>query len=294
MRRILPIILTAAALAIGAYFGYHRGHEERQPVLAGPTLEVFFLDASLGNGILINTPEGKSLLIDPGPESTARSLVDFLRARAPKELSVLVTRPMVQRAGALGAVLDSMPVDKIYRGEMEGRSRTWTRTIEAAVERGTVHELLHAKDVIKLTRSTRITALSPPVGLLPEVASSSDNNCLIMRLDFRGKRFLLPSDARIAAESYLIRSGADVRSDVLMAPHHGRYGSMSLELLREVRPAVCIISAGTGADRPSAAVMNRLNPDNTGASLYRTDRHGIVQVVTDGKSIVVKPGGGRE
>ena len=54
MRRFLPIILVVVALAAGAYVGYVKG--VGRPTANTDGLVVSFLDADLGNAVVIETP----------------------------------------------------------------------------------------------------------------------------------------------------------------------------------------------------------------------------------------------
>ena len=53
------------------------------------------------------------------------------------------------------------------------------------------------------------------------------------------------SDIEAAAESWLVETyGHELKSDILMAPHHGSKTSSSLSFLRAVQPKYVLISAG--------------------------------------------------
>jgi competence protein ComEC len=69
-----------------------------------------------------------------------------------------------------------------------------------------------------------------------------------------------------------------VKSDILLAPHHGSNGSSSKLFLEAVTPKVCIISSGYGNPFgfPSHEVLKRLNEQ--GCRTLRVDSVGAVEV----------------
>ena len=218
MRKLLPIIVIVAALAAGAYVGVWRA--KRKPARLGPVLVASFLDADRGNAIVFDTPERRFIVVDPGPEDTADALVDDLRENGAQSLDVIVTTPTPEHMGALQTLIDRFEVRRIIHG-----GNPWPKRPRGP--KGLITELvLAAGDSIGLSPKVKLEVLSPAKAP-PETSVGP----LVTRVTFGDSRFLLASDARIEDESYLIRSGADMVSTVLVVPRHGRFGSTSLELL---------------------------------------------------------------
>lgn len=287
MRRVLPIILIAAALGAGVYLGYVK--TRRGPVIVGPALTVEFLDADFGCAVVVTAPEGGVVVIDPGPPETAGALAQYLRRKGIERVEVVISNPFTTRSGALETLLDSLTVTRLMRGESAGRSRAWKRAMRIVEDRRIPQVLLTGGEVVRLSRSVSLEALSPPPGLLE--GADQENNSVVVRISHGGVRFLLPSDAGVLAEGFLISSGVDLVSDVLVVGKYGRAGGTSLELLRAVRPRVIVLAAGRGEYRPAPSVLKRIDPEHTGAKLYRTDRDGVVILATDGESVVARTEG---
>ena len=77
------------------------------------------------------------------------------------------------------------------------------------------------------------------------VKSTKNNLSCVIQADIGGVRFLLVGDIEKWAEQQLIKDyGYQLRSDVLIAPHHGSKTSSSNGLLEYVNPRVALISAG--------------------------------------------------
>jgi competence protein ComEC len=285
MRKLLPIILIATVLAFGIYLGYRE--EERKPASSKNALVVRFLDAKHGNAIVISIPGGNSVVIDPGPEATAEHLTDYLRGIGTKSVTLIVTYPSREHVGAINQLVESFSVKRILHGGITGVSRTWDSVLELAAEAGIPDLVLCEGDLIKLSPKVKLEILSPPRGFTDNTAASSMNNSLVARVSVGRVRFLLTSHIGTEVEGKLIQSDVDLRSNVLLVPRHGAAGSTSLEFISQVRPECFIVLVGKGDDRPSSLVMRRISTENTGAQVYRTDRDGPIDVISDGRSIEV-------
>jgi competence protein ComEC len=76
----------------------------------------------------------------------------------------------------------------------------------------------------------------------------------------------------------LEREGADLRADILLAPHHGSRTSSTAEFLDAVRPGIVVIPVGyrNRFGHPKADVLGRY--EASGARVLRTDLDGAVTV----------------
>ena len=286
MRKLVPIILIVAVVAVA--YAVHVRNARRGLRPRGPVVTVSFLDADLGGGVLIRTPEGGFTIVDPGPAAAADELADYLDRLGASKLDVVVSNPSPERAGALGKLLEKFLVRRIVHGEMAGSASAWTSDIEGARARGISELILSSGDCLGLSRSARIEAVSPPKGLLKNKDAGSPENSLVTRLRVGRIRFLLLSDGNAPAEAALLKSGASLESDVLWAAQRGGSRGTCLELIASVRPHYCVVTAGRRLGRPSAALLRRISTENTGATLYRTDRDGTIDFMTDGREITAE------
>ena len=106
---------------------------------------------------------------------------------------------------------------------------------------------------------------------------------------------LLTGDIGARAEERLVADRADVRSTVLKVAHHGACSSSTRAFLEAVDPEVAVISVGEGNDHnhPCGEVVERLEAVLGGGNgrLFRTDKHGTVEVVSDGARVWVRAEG---
>jgi len=273
MRRLVPIIVIAVTAVAASYYAYRQSHRVR--AIEGPTLTVRVLDAEFGCAGILRTPEGRIVVIDPTLRGV-KAVADLLKAEHARAVTVILTDITPARAAALAALQRSVGVSKLIRPELGPSTEVWTRTLALAKCEPTAELAIPAGDRVRVSPKVAIEALGPSIGC---------RGPLVFRVRFGAKSVFFSPQMDAAEESDLIRSGQDLTSSVLVAPRTGA----SLELLSMVRPEIIVISTPT---KPSRSVLDRFSERNTGAALYRTDKHGIIEIDTNGRSVRVSTEGG--
>ena len=113
---------------------------------------------------------------------------------------------------------------------------------------------------------------------------------MVLRLTYGSVSFLLTADIEAETESFLTLMGAGIESTVLKVAHHGSKTSSTAGFIDAVDPAVVLISvcSNNSFGHPSDEVVGRLMRQIGGENIYRTDRHGNVEFVTDGVELWVE------
>ncbi|MBC7225543.1 MAG: MBL fold metallo-hydrolase, partial [Anaerolineae bacterium] len=251
-------------------------------------LHLWFLDVGQGDAILVQSPDGHQMLVDGGPDPQV--LQQALGRVLPfwdRTLDLVVlTHPDGDHAGGLvdlparyqvGQVLESgVPAD-------EPASRRWRTQAEGA---GIPVVEARRGMVLDLGGGVVAEVLHPP----PDLGSlAGDNNAsIVLRVRHGGLAFLLPGDLEREGEAALLQSHQDLRSAVLKVAHHGSGGGTTEAFLEAVAPELAVVSVGAGNrfGHPSPAVLERLAAQ--GAVVLRTDLHGTVEILTDGRTLWVR------
>jgi competence protein ComEC len=107
--------------------------------------------------------------------------------------------------------------------------------------------------------------------------SDPNNSSAVLRVSAGGRTLLLTGDVEVEAQDALLRTGVDLRADVLKVPHHGS-AYQSPAFLRAVHAGIGIISVGKDNDygHPSPALLHEL--DRLGMRAERTDLDGDVAI----------------
>ena len=115
---------------------------------------------------------------------------------------------------------------------------------------------------------------------------SANDNSVVARLTYGQISVLLTGDAGAEVERQLVAGGAPLRSTVLKVAHHGGCDASTAGFVEAVSPQVAVISVGAGNrfGHPCAGVLERLKD----IPIYRTDKHGAVEIITDGVQVWVE------
>jgi len=249
-------------------------------------LHVFFLDVGQGDAIFIQTPAGRQVLIDGGPNPSV--LLSQLGRRMPfwdRSLDLVVlTHPDADHINGLVPVLERYEVDAVVFREMgcvRPACEQWRQLVEeevVAVYRG------EAGLEIELDEGLRLTVLHPGTDFLTDEGFNA--NSLVMQLTYGQATVLLTGDIQASVERHLLVNGVSLMSHVLKVAHHGSCDSTTQAFLDAVDPELVVISVGVDNefDHPCDALVERLSDRR----LYRTDKHGTVALTTDGQRWWVK------
>jgi competence protein ComEC len=143
-----------------------------------------------------------------------------------------------------------------------------------------------AGQMINLGADETIEVINP----VPDSSVPAMDNGVVLRLSDGKVSFLLTSDISAEAELDLITRRADLNSTVLKVSHHGSDNSSSAAFLAVVDPQLAVISVGADNTfgHPGQETMNRLT-DMVGLDkIYRTDKNGTVEFITNGEKLWVK------
>lgn len=260
--------------------------------------QITFLDVGQGDSALVETADGKTILIDGGGTMDKRFdvgkkvVAPFLWNRNIGTIDLLVlSHPHPDHMNGLTSILRTFRVREIWSSGRDQHLDGYDEFRNAVVRQGTVHRFVRAGDRMMLGNA-KIEVLhpDPDSGSSGKKAYEAENNrSLVLRLMISGKRFLFPGDIHQEAENNLAEMSPALQSDILKIPHHGSKTSSSIRFLAAIHPAAAVISVGAGNPyrQPSEEVIARLN--SAGITLYRTDRDGAITVLPRGEHTKVIP-----
>ena len=116
-----------------------------------------------------------------------------------------------------------------------------------------------------------------------------NDSSAVMKITYQAESFLVTGDISSFVETRLIESGQNLKSDILLVPHHGSKHSSSPDFIRAVSCRYAIISAGKRNvfRHPHPDVLDRYI--SAGIHIFRTDKNGAISVETDGKTMNITP-----
>jgi len=263
-------------------------------------LRATFIDVGQGSSTLVRFPGGTKMLIDGGgfySESfdVGRYVVaPFLWHERIKEVDIVVlTHPHADHLNGLIYILNNFKVKEVWSNGQKANTGPYRNFIRIIEEKDIVHRIVSGDTPEKKIGGVAVRILNPARPIIEENGGIQrlnivNDNSLVMKLDFRKVSILLPADISEPAESRLVNTDLDLKSDVLMAPHHGGYTSSTPPFLKKVCPEIAVFSCG--ADNvfhdPHPDVLKRYG--TIGSKILRTDWNGAVTVITDGENISMR------
>ena len=106
-----------------------------------------------------------------------------------------------------------------------------------------------------------------------------NDNSMVIKISYQGKSFLFPGDLeRLGEEVVVANVGSLLKSDVMLAPHHGSRTSCTRAFFQMVRPRISIVSSGRGNyfGFPHAETLKKLK--EIGSQIIRIDQQGAVEI----------------
>ena len=264
--------------------------------LSAGELVVTFLDVGQGDSILIQTPNGKSVLIDAGGTPSWKQsdydpgesvVVPFLQNHNINKLDcVVATHADGDHIGGLAAVLRAVPAGIVYENGFEGESPEYQKLHEIIHSKKIVNSILRQGMHINIDPSVIFDVLSPPKDFYFE---DSNNNAIVIRMVYGEVSFLFTADMEFEGEYNVLRKYGDkIQSTILKVGHHGSSTSTSDEFLSYVSPEIAVIQVGkyNGFGHPYSGTLAKFS--DAGIEVFRTDQVGNIQISTDGSTFGIK------
>ena len=282
----------------------------RRPDPDGGKLRVTAIDVGQGDSTLIQTPSGRTILMDGGGSSDETSadasdvgikiVVPLLQYLGISHLDVLIlTHPHGDHVGGLAAVLRALSIGTILDGTTLPYPSPAYRGFRALVQSRHIPCARAVRgQTLDMGDGVVLTVLNPPPD--PVFGSSAaygadtddatiNNYSLSVRLAYGRTRFVLTGDAETDAEGSMLASGLDLACDVLHAGHHGAKNATGDDWLSRLAPPMAVISCGrhNHFGHPAPSTLARL--DSHGVQTFRTDHQGAITFVSDGKTVTAQP-----
>ncbi|AIS53527.1 ComE operon protein 3 [Thermoanaerobacter kivui] len=245
-------------------------------------LIVSYIDVGQGDSILVETPSGKTMLIDAGIPEMGNKVVNYIKSRGISKIDILVgTHPHNDHIGGIPDVIRNFKIGRFYMPKVTTTTKTFEEVLKTAKSEGISINVTKAGVSLDLGNGITAKMLAPNSTHYDDL----NNYSAVIKLTYGNTSFLFTGDASAKSEEEMLNKGYDLRAEVLKVGHHGSSSASTLEFLKAVRPKYAVISCGRGNDygHPHRETMKKLK--TLGITVYRTDECGTVIAVTDGKMI---------
>lgn len=238
-RRMLtswPVVGGLAIMTVTAGIGAaapYISHEEQ--------LTVHVLDVGQGDSILIESPTGRRVLIDGGPDGALlqQRLAEHLPWWSRRIDVVILTHPSADHLIGLTESLRRYDVGFVMDPQLESGT-VYGRQWAAALRENTDLAVVRAERgaTLDLGGGARLELVHPPSERPFDTVTEHDDNSVVAKLSYEDVSFLFTADIYSPGERFLLDSEIDVQATVLKVAHQGSRYSSSEEFLQAVSPSL--------------------------------------------------------
>ena len=237
-------------------------------------MKVVVLDVGQGLSVLIQTAN-HNLLYDAGPSYSSQSdagskiIVPFLRGEGVAKLDgFVVSHNDSDHSGGAASVLAQVPV-------------TWlASSYDLPQTLPKMPKQLHCfAGQTWRWDAVKFEVLNPSLESYQNIELSDNNRGCVIKVTSQFGSILLAADIEKEAEATLLQANKDgLRSDVLIAPHHGSLTSSTVEFVQAVGAKHTIFTVGylNRFKHPKLIIEKRF--EESGAYTYRSDYQGEMEI----------------
>ncbi|HEY4484521.1 MAG TPA: ComEC/Rec2 family competence protein [Candidatus Paceibacterota bacterium] len=252
-------------------------------------LHVYFLDVGQGDAIFVETPSGKQVLIDGGPDETVLQRLGEVMPFYDRTIDLVInTHPDADHLAGLLSVLERYKVLAISETGMACETSLCAEWKNLKTNEGADLINLVLGQEIGEGDNFRFLVLHPFEDETGRTFPKRNNGGIVLKLIFGAQSVLLTGDIEKQVENKLVSAGVNIDSDFLKIAHHGSKTSTTEEFIKKVSPLAAFIEVGRNNKygHPTEEVMKRLADFKI--PYYRTDIDGTVELVLDGENYSIK------
>lgn len=258
-------------------------------------IKIYFVDVGQGDSTLIQTIEGKNILIDGGGSEFGSFdvgesiLLPYLLDRRITTIDYLMISHFdSDHIGGVFAILENLEVKNIIISKQGETSENLKKFYEITNNKGIRTIIVKKGDIVEIDKYSHFEILFPEDNLIED--NILNNNSIVARFNSLNFSILFTGDIEKIAEKRLceLYSGTDkLEAFVLKVAHHGSKTSSTEEFLELVKPKIALIGVGKNNNfgHPNIDVIERL--ENMGSKIYRTDNCGEIIIRINRKKLQI-------
>jgi competence protein ComEC len=241
------------------------------------------LDVGQGLAAVVETTH-HTLVYDTGPgfnetsDAGGRIVAPFLRARGLRRADgFMVSHQDLDHSGGAMTLLQTLPIDWFSSSLPEAHP-----IVQRARSAGVAMRCIAGQQWT--WDGVRFFVLHPTEDEYRDSARKTNDRSCVVRVQSAHGSALLTGDIEALTETLLVRDRAsDLRSDILVVPHHGSRTSSTHAFIRAVSPVVALIGCGyrNRFSHPRPDIVARYT--NAAIAVSRTDFEGALSITVDGR-----------
>lgn len=274
-------------------------------------LKIIFLDVGQGDAIFIETPNGKQILIDAGPNgSVVRELSHFIPFYDRTLDLLIATHSDLDHVGGFPEIIKRFHINSFAKNSITDSDHLNTEIKDMLDNQKINQTVLNAGDKILLD-SDNVIYLEILWPIKNNEIKDNNDNSIITRLVYDHVSIMLTGDASTEIEKVLIEifseiedlekasnSALRLKSQILKSGHHGSRTSTSEKFIQATDPEFVIISTEKDSrfGHPHVEVLEniekfsqqRISESKKAVEILSTAEIGSIYFQSDGKNVWVK------
>jgi competence protein ComEC len=254
-------------------------------------LKIYFLDIGQGDASVIQTPGGKTIVIDAGDRTDRLDqgetvVAPFLRKIGVNRIDRLIlTHPHDDHIGGADYLLKHFEVGEVIDPGQFYRSDVYLNILKRIREKNIPRRKVRAGDFLAIDDEVELYFMHPRDGFVSAMGRapvSINNASVVFQLRYKNAKALFMGDTEWPGIEKVEDFAALLQSDILKAGHHGSWNGTTQSLIAGVQPKFAVISCGAfnKFKHPSPAVVHELAM--SGSQVLRTDESGAIILRSNG------------
>ncbi|MFH1855670.1 MAG: DNA internalization-related competence protein ComEC/Rec2 [Candidatus Omnitrophota bacterium] len=280
--------LTAALLVLN-FCVWPRAFERRPE-----EIKINFFDVGFADSALIETPDGRHILIDGGSfygNCGENIIAPYLWSRNIKTLdAVILSHPEADHFGGLIFIMDNFTVKAFFDNDQRNDNFLCDEVYAVLYNKKIQRYAISEGEAIRGFEDVEIMVFNPPLEKITGTARDLNNNSVVVKISYKDFSVIFPGDIQAPGLRNLMRYNDNLKADVIKMPHHGLENSAELSMALDfISPSLAVISAGYaggGKKREIAETKRMLSGKNI--KIRDTAKSGFISITSDGEGFEVE------
>lgn len=289
-RQILIIVALAAALlavaavVIFAGAGHNSDSDPESAALnSDASMTVTALKCGAADAFVI-IKDGHAAVIDCGERDDGSKITGLLKLNGIEAVDILIiTHFDKDHVGGAAEVIKNLDVKSVYVTYLSKDSDQIDDYLAACESKGLTPVTITEKTQLSLS-GAELAVYPPEKDDYGNDTSNNSSLAVMLRDGGSGRSMFFTGDAENARLKELVKLEDDLSCDVLKVPHHGRYHSRLVDLVKRCSPEYAVITS-SASDPEDTETLETL--ESAGAKVYLT-KDGMVTFEFRADGITVK------
>ena len=187
-------------------------------------LKIYFVDVGQGDCTLVQTPQGKNILIDGGGSEIdsydvgKNVLLPYLLARRIKRIDYIVISHFdTDHSLGCAKIIENIDVSSIILSEQFEENDIYKHIVSMAKQKNIRLIYVKAGNVINID-GVKLSILHPQKELM--INNAMNNNSIVCKLEYQSFSMLFTGDIEQDAEELILNKNINLKADILKVAHH--------------------------------------------------------------------------